>query len=713
MTKKVKESQTQTGVNVRWEYSMKAKRLAYFVFASKEDFDSNLLPGNELRLRAKLANGGEWSARGHVARLSGNDEVVLELNTKDVPVNPPGGFSVEFVWKSTSFTRMRKGLYRFWHDEDSLSVYLYYSILGIPCESQRLDHEEPKVCSAPGLPQLNVYQVEAVKKALTAPLCLIQGPPGTGKTITSASIVYHIVQSLRKRGKPGQVLVCAPSNIVVDQLAEKINFTGVKVVRVCSKAREAVSSSVEPLTLHSQVRKLDVPEFEDLMMLFRLTEEQGSLSHKDEEQFKKLLDRAENVILEAADVICTTCVTAADPRLRDFRFHQVLIDEATQAVEPESMLPLLKGAKHAILVGDHRQLGPVVACREAARAGLNKSLFERFVALGVRPLRLQVQYRMHPELSVFPSNTFYEGTLQNGVTMSDRHVEVLEFPWPNKNKPMFFWNSLGVEEISASGTSYLNKTEAKNVEKTVFFLIRAGVKPNQIGIITPYKGQRAFILNYMGKSGVISSAIVRDIEIASVDGFQGREKDYIIISCVRSNEGLGIGFLNDPRRLNVTITRAKYGLVVIGNARVLSRDPLWNNMLNHFKEAGLLVEGELASLKQCGFKLRPPKKYIAERQPGPGDDMDDAKSTFSALRHATETVNNFETLSQVSFTRRSEFGFSSLPRAQQFEDFRRAPPAVQNVPSPQGQKPAPTTEENRQPEIDNMGTMAMTNYDDI
>lgn len=126
--------------------------------------------------------------------------------------------------------------------------------------------------------------------------------------------------------------------------------------------------------------------------------------------------KAEDEILKSADVICTTCVSAFDLRLRGYKFKQVLIDEATQATEPEALLPILKGAKHVILVGDHCQLGPVIMCKKAAKAGLNQSLFERLICLGVRPIRLQVQYRMHPNLSAFPSITFYEGSLQNGLS---------------------------------------------------------------------------------------------------------------------------------------------------------------------------------------------------------------------------------------------------------------------------------------------------------
>jgi regulator of nonsense transcripts 1 len=165
--------------------------------------------------------------------------------------------------------------------------------LGINVNPPVIDIDFPKVFSAPGLPELNIYQIEAVKKALKSPLCLIQGPPGTGKTITSASIVYHLAMNIQKKKGRGQVLVCAPSNIVVDQLAEKIHKTGVKVVRVCSKSREAVSSNVEFLTLHNQVRSLDIAEYSKLQQLFQLLEDQGELNRKDEEEFKQLREKAE------------------------------------------------------------------------------------------------------------------------------------------------------------------------------------------------------------------------------------------------------------------------------------------------------------------------------------------------------------------------------------------------------------------------------------
>lgn len=181
---------------------------------------------------------------------------------------------------------------------------------------------------------------------------------------------------------------------------------------------------------------------------------------------------------------------------------------------------------------------------------------------------------------------------------------------------MFFYCSLGQEEISSSGTSYLNRTEASMVEKIATKFIKAGIKPEQIGIITPYEGQRAYLVQYMQYSGSLNQKIYQEIEVASVDAFQGREKDIIILSCVRANEHQGIGFLNDPRRLNVALTRAKYGVIVVGNPKVLSKQLLWNHLLSYYKEQKVLVEGPLNNLKESMIQFSKPKKLINALNPG-------------------------------------------------------------------------------------------------
>eukprot|EP00126_Sphaerothecum_destruens_P008230 Sdes_comp20136_c0_seq1m13231 len=604
--KKMKENQKQDNVVVRWDVGLNMKQLAFFEL-SFADTDLRLMQGDELNLKYAGDAHPYWEGVGHVTKLPNNysEEICLELkNGHGAPTSVTHNFIVEFNWKPTSFERMQAAMKRFAVDETSVTAYLYHCLLGHEVEPQTIKAVFPAKFQAPNLPELNHSQMNAVKTVLQKPLSLIQGPPGTGKTVTSATIAYHLVQQNKE-----QVLVCAPSNIAVDHLTEKIHKTGLKVVRLAAKSREAIESSVDFLSLHNQVRSTDA--FPELQKLQALKDDQGELSSSDERRYKSLKRGYERELLQNADVICCTCVGAGDKRLAKMKFRTVLIDESTQACEPECLIPIVKGAKQVVLVGDHCQLGPVIMCAKAGVAGLSQSLFERLVQIGHRPIRLQVQYRMHPALSEFASNTFYEGSLQNGVTTADRVLEGVDFPWPVIDKPMMFYSSTGKEEIASSGTSYLNRTEASNVEKIVTKFLRSGIKPDQIGVITPYEGQRAFIVQHMQLNGALRSQLYQDIEVASVDAFQGREKDLIILSCTRSNDHQGIGFLNNPRRLNVALTRAKYGIIIVGNPKVLSKQVLWNNLLVHYKENDCLVEGPLINLKPCMMQFGKPRKYMS------------------------------------------------------------------------------------------------------
>ena len=608
---KLKESQTQDNIEVRWDIGLNKKIIAYFNIA-KSDSDMRLMHGDELRLRYLGELDKQWSGVGHVIKIPDNysEEVGIEMKSNIcVPTECTSNFVLDFVWKSTSFDRMQAALRQFAVDESSVSGYIYHRLLGHEIDDVIMRCNLPKHFSAPNLPELNRSQVIAVKHALQRPLSLIQGPPGTGKTVTSATIVYHLV----KTGNT-PVLVCAPSNIAVDQLTEKIHRTGLKVVRLCAKSREAISSPVSFLALHNQIRNMQ--GHSELHKLQQLKDETGELSSADEKRYRMLKKASERELLEAADVICCTCVGAGDPRLVRFKFHSILIDESMQATEPECMVPVVLGAKQLVLVGDHCQLGPVVMCKKAARAGLSQSLFERLVVLGIRPLRLEVQYRMHPSLSKFPSNFFYEGSLQNGVNPDDRKMKRVDFPWPQPDKPMFFYCCQGQEEIAGSGTSYLNRTEAALVEKITTRFLKGGVRPEQIGVITPYEGQRAYLVQYMQYNGSLHAKLYQEIEVASVDAFQGREKDLIIMSCVRSNEHQGIGFLNDPCRLNVALTRSRYGIIIVGNPKVLSKQPLWNHLLTFYKENKVLVEGPLNNLKESMIQFSKPRKMLNSINPG-------------------------------------------------------------------------------------------------
>ncbi|KAF4742873.1 ATP-dependent helicase NAM7, partial [Perkinsus olseni] len=240
----------------------------------EETASAKLVPGDEIRL--KLADWGTnnegWIGVGHVTKLmQSSEEVCVELRPQyshqKGPWDVTSGYTVEFVWKATSFDRMQNALKAFAVDDTSVSGVIYHMLLGQAIETNTTIriHNPPKNWTAPNLPQLNHSQVHAVQKALEQPLTLIQGPPGTGKTVTSASIIYHLA-----RQNQGQVLVTAPSNIAVDQLAEKIHLTGLKVVRILAKSRECLYSPVEFLSLHTQIRNMRTPQAKEFRKLFDL-----------------------------------------------------------------------------------------------------------------------------------------------------------------------------------------------------------------------------------------------------------------------------------------------------------------------------------------------------------------------------------------------------------------------------------------------------------
>ncbi|KAF5913498.1 hypothetical protein HPG69_017116 [Diceros bicornis minor] len=283
------------------------------------------------------------------------------------------------------------------------------------------------------------------------------------------------------------------------------------------------------------------------------------------------------------------------PRLAKVRFCSMLTDESTQATEPECMVPVVLGAKQLILMGNHRQLGLMVLCKKAAKAGLSQSLFEHLVVLGFHPIcliRLQVQYLIHPTLSIFPSGIFYEGSLQNSITAMDR-VMGSDFWWPQPDKPMFFYVTQGPEEITSSGTAYLNWTEATNVEITMKFL-KAGAKPDQIGIVMPCEVHAVHRLP-------AHQALPGGKEKKSMDAFQGHENDFIILSCMWANEHQVIRFLNNPRQFNMALTRVQPK----GPVQAATQEPAADLF---YKEQKVLVKESLNNLWESLMQFSKPRK---------------------------------------------------------------------------------------------------------
>lgn len=291
-------------------------------------------------------------------------------------------------------------------------------------------------------------------------------------------------------------------------------------------------------------------------------------------------------IIRNSEVVVSTCDSSGANVFEGLCFHTVLIDEASQATEPECLVPITHGAERLILVGDQCQLQPVILCPECRRCKMDLSLFERLIHIGMDVQLLREQYRMHPVLSEFSNHAFYEDKLRDGISEANRPV-LEKLGYPNKKAPLCFWHVVGEEAVGRTGTSYMNMTEGKCVIELVQHLLSNGVRESQIGIITSYTGQRLLIQTLLSKSHI------SNIELASVNMYQGREKDYIIFSCVRSNLKNQIGFLKDQKRLNVSLTRARFGFFIIGNIDTLKNDEIWKMYLRFHIGYKSLIEGKM------------------------------------------------------------------------------------------------------------------------
>jgi AAA domain len=250
--------------------------------------------------------------------------------------------------------------------------------------------------------------------------------------------------------------------------------------------------------------------------------------------------------------------------------ERVLVDEATQATEPAVLVPLMRGCRQLVLVGDHCQLPPTVLSTRAEEEGHGVPLFSRMVACGVPPYMLDTQYRMHPGIAMFPSDLFYGGLLRNGVSAPERRP-LAGFPWPREEFPVAFIPVKGVE--MDDGVSKYNEDEANAACEAVSMLLQGGqCSVSDIAVVTPYAAQARLIRRMTRR--MTNSQGPPYIEVSSVDGFQGREKEAVVFSAVRSNDYGAIGFTSDWRRINVSFTRARRALIVIGNDQTLRRgDP--------------------------------------------------------------------------------------------------------------------------------------------
>ena len=435
---------------------------------------------------------------------------------------------------------------------------------------------------------LDSSQKEAIETAVNQRLTMIQGPPGTGKTHTAV----HLLKGLIEMGR-GPILACAESNVAVDNLLEGLLNLGVNAIRFGRPVK--VRESLRDATLDAQVSihpKQDEIAFireETEGMRAKLHDLKGKdkgLAHRDinknYREIRELEQRITDEVIDNAEVICTTNIGAGHFTLNNRKFSIVLIDEATQATEPSALVPIVKGARQLILVGDHRQLPPTVTSQRAEEGGLDIPLFERLLSNGIPAHMLTTQYRMHPTIREFPSSRFYDNRLEDGCSSSER-PPAAGFLWPDWDKPVAFVPVHGSEMEEESGSSRSNMDEAAVVVQVVNDLLLPGdLSPEDIGVISPYAGQVRLIRSMIEDT-------IEGLEVKSVDGYQGREKEIIVLSTVRANENGKVGFLSNYRRLNVALTRAKRGLIVIGDDRTLRNDHTWASWLDWINESNLMA----------------------------------------------------------------------------------------------------------------------------
>ena len=598
-------------------------------FGRRKEIDTEISTGDEVLL--SKGNPLKSSLTATVAELTSRS---ITLAFSDIPPNWvfDSNIRIDLYVNDITFKRIEKTLDHLFHIKDQRTLHLISIILGstVPKKTTKAKIEDfyDK--------QLNEFQKDAVRLAVGAEdVFLIHGPPGTGKTRTITEIILQEVM----RGN--KVIATAESNTAVDNILENLmkSNTNVELVRLGHPARvskELIESTLaykleqdnfykKAQELREQAMKLiekrdsfrkPTPQWrrglDDKMILKLAKKGRGirglsprnisSMANwiKTNRKIQELFDEIDYMeeialksVLDKSMVVVSTNSSVGIDYMDDLKFDVAVIDEGSQATEPSCLIPLVKSRK-LIMSGDHKQLPPTIISEEA-KPILSKTLFERLMDLKNSTL-LRVQYRMNERIMEFPNKTFYNGMLiahesVKNITLKDLDFDslgvknkILEDILKPENVLVFIDTSKclnNLEEHRLDSTSKFNRLEASIVSLIVEKFIDKGMKKVDMGIITPYNDQVDLIKRMLQSE---------NLQVSSVDGFQGKEKELIIVSLVRSNKEFELGFLEDIRRLNVSITRAKRKLVVIANSITISDNEFYLKLVQHFKEKGLYVD---------------------------------------------------------------------------------------------------------------------------
>ncbi len=506
----------------------------------------------------------------------------LELQNSQLPLG------VQLFFDETSYRMMFDALERVINAKGTRLAYLRDLFYG----RQRA---EVFTFDAMRFPWLNTSQERAVNDVLRAKdVRVLHGPPGTGKTTT---LVEAINETLMRET---QVLVCAQSNTAVDWISEKLVDCGIPVLRIGNPTR--VNDKM--LSFTYEHRFADHPDYPKLWQVRRDMREMRRRRREKAEHFHQKLDRLKELAVELevritgdifgqVRVIASTLVGAGNKLLDGKRFGTVFIDEAAQALEAACWIPIRR-ASRVILAGDHCQLPPTVKSLQALKGGLGKTLMERIVENKPECVSLlEVQYRMNDEIMQFSSDFFYQGRMKSAPEVAHRLIHEGDAPilWfdtstielgedeQNDFKEKFVGETFGrINKGEANLTLSLLQIYFQRVGKQRILNDRIDV-----GIISPYRAQVQYLKRLIKKRAFFKP-FRHLISVNTVDGFQGQERDVILISLVRANDMGQIGFLRDLRRMNVAITRARMKLFILGDAPTMTRHPFYRRLYDYIQE---------------------------------------------------------------------------------------------------------------------------------
>ena len=581
--RKVKRGDAWFPVKVGKSYYNSLNQLAVEVFrTTDQDIEHNFEFGRPVCFfKVKEGEGKAIQYASYTATVSfvDGDRMVVTVpdNIHVIDLQDASQLGLQLFFDETSYRTMFDALDRVMKAKNNRLAYLrdlFYSSKKV----ERFSFDPMR------FPWLNPSQEKAVNDVLRSKdVMVVHGPPGTGKTTTLVEAIYETLH------RESQVLVCAQSNMAVDWISEKLVDRGVNVLRIGNPTR--VNDKMLSFTYERRFESH--PDYPQLWAIRKAIRDLRGQKKRGGESYHQKMERLKSRATEIeirihtelfgeARVISSTLVGSANRLLEGQKYATLFRDEAAQALEAACWIPIRRCSR-VVFAGDHQQLPPTIKSLPALKGGLGKTLMERIVENKPDVVALlKVQYRMNEDIMRFSSDWFYDGKVESAPQVKYRGI--LDY-----DTPMVWIDTSEIgerEQFVGESFGRINKAEAELTLKTLqdYFtkIGKTRILEEQIdvGVISPYRAQVQYLRSLVKKREFFKP-YRRLITINTVDGFQGQERDVILISLVRSNDEGQIGFLRDLRRMNVAITRARMKLIILGDKTTMTRHPFYKKLYEY------------------------------------------------------------------------------------------------------------------------------------